>query len=156
MLPCTHPSGRPRPPAQVRRTPSMNSFLDEEEQFAGHQLAASTSSSGRRAARLSTDTPPSAGPDEQLPSPTELRPAVNDVLNGRTREELQEMLLAAHTIIQKHQQGEFGFLTRMNRGMRRSPGMTLTSSERHPCRLDQCEQRNTLPERAEPYYEGSI
>lgn len=87
----------------------MNSFLEDEEQLMGDQVATSTPSRGRRAARLrmSTSTPMTV-PDEPFPSPTELRPAVHDVLNGRTREELQEMLLAAHTIIRKHEQGEFG------------------------------------------------
>ncbi|KAG8935767.1 hypothetical protein FRC00_010441 [Tulasnella sp. 408] len=83
----------------------MNSFLEDEEQLMGDQVVTSTPSRGRRAARLrmSTSTPMTV-PDEPFPSPTELRPAVNDVLNGRTREELQEMLLAAHTIIRKHEQ----------------------------------------------------
>ncbi|KAG8933668.1 hypothetical protein FRC01_007808 [Tulasnella sp. 417] len=121
MLACTHPSGRPRPPAQVRRSPSMNSFMEDEEQLMDDQMVASTPSRSRRAARLrmSTGARPMTVPDEQLPSPTELRPAVNDVLNGRTREELQEMLLAAHTIIRQHEQGEFGL---PQPEMRRSPG----------------------------------
>ncbi|KIO25180.1 hypothetical protein M407DRAFT_25506, partial [Tulasnella calospora MUT 4182] len=100
-----HPSPRPRPPAQVRRSSSINDFLEDEEQLMGDQLVSSTPSGGRRAARLRMSTSaPMTVPDEPLPSPTELRPAVNDVLNGRTREELQEMLLAAHTIIRKHEQ----------------------------------------------------
>ncbi|KAG9019472.1 hypothetical protein FRB90_001946 [Tulasnella sp. 427] len=88
----------------------MIDFLEDEERSTDSQLASSTSSNALRAPRLrmSTSAPPINTPDEPLPSPTELRPAVNDVLNGRTREELQEMLLAAHTIIRKHEQGEFG------------------------------------------------
>lgn len=104
---------RPRPPARARRT-SSNAPPDEqypntlEADIQPQSFPTISASHSRRRLRAVTTTTTSTTflEDEGIPSPTELRPAVNDVLSGRSREELQEMLLAAHNIIRKHENGK--------------------------------------------------
>ncbi|KAG8893566.1 hypothetical protein FRB99_001875 [Tulasnella sp. 403] len=115
MLACATPSSRPRPPAKARRqstraeSPSPPEcekppppYADPDDMFS----SSAPQTLGRRVVETITTTSTRTltfVDTDSLPSPSELRPAVHDVLNGRSREELQEMLLAAHNIIRKHE-----------------------------------------------------
>jgi hypothetical protein len=111
MLSSGPSSTRPRPPAKMRRSIASSSPSDNEDYPPPYAENGILSGDAMYKAQpifdevaASTNTP--LAYTEPIPTSADLRPAVNDVLNGRTRDELEEMLLTAHNIIRKHEQGK--------------------------------------------------
>lgn len=93
--------------ARLRSSSRVGSELDRPPPYAERRVFPSSSSSSLSTAGLTALEKAAADQATMdlggIPaSPT----AVNTALNGRTREELEEMLLTAHNVIRKHENGE--------------------------------------------------
>lgn len=107
MYPTSTPS-RPRPPAMARRISTKSGpELDRPPPYIDQRanVVSSTLFVGMAPVEKSDSTRDVPGLDvgDTPASPT----AVNTALNGRSRAELEEMLLTAHNIIRKHESGAF-------------------------------------------------
>ncbi|KAG8886690.1 hypothetical protein FRB98_001094 [Tulasnella sp. 332] len=128
---------RPRPPAKARRTSTKSGAeLDRPPPYVDQRatLAASTLFGGMTPMEKSNDPCNASGLDivGTPASPT----SVNTALNGRSRAELEEMLLTAHNIIRKHESD----LTRASeetQGLRDQNRFVMSQLEKLSSRLPQ-------------------
>ncbi|KAG8987984.1 hypothetical protein FRB94_001215 [Tulasnella sp. JGI-2019a] len=135
MLLSTTPS-RPRPPAMARRSITRNGAeLDKPPPYAEPGAFSSGLFGGgmtplEKAAHQSMMSSVEVGNEPASPT------AVNTALNGRSREELEQMLLTAHNIIRKHE-GDLTRASEETRDLRDQNRFVMSQLEKLSSRLPQ-------------------